>query len=205
MRAGCGGSAPRNCGLTQGAGKEGQEPDFCMRLGGAGPPERTRIAPEQDALSTPAELQEPGGEMSAAEGGARRGRSATEGAGLEPRGGARTKGRGKTVGDGRSDSKGRSADGGRGGGANTGACPTVRLHPRRRRARPAYPIRSPAPPPPRQPRRSSAGREGRAGHDVAGAGITPHVEQMKGPRRDGRGSPAEPATHKAAAAAAMGL
>lgn len=53
--------------------------------------------------------------------------------------------------------------------------------------------------------RPSAGREGRAGHDAAGAGITPHVEQMKGPRSDGRGSGAEPATHKAAAAAAMVL
>lgn len=61
---------------------------------------------------------------------------------------------------------------------------------------PAPPTRSPR----RWPRRS-AGREGRAGHDAAGAGITPHVEQMKGPRRDGPGSGAEPATHKAAAAA----
>ena len=94
MRAGCGGSAPKNCELTRAAGKEGQEPDFCMRPGGAGPPERTRIALEQDAVSTPAELKEPRGEMSAAEGGARRGRSATEGAELEPGGGARTKGRG---------------------------------------------------------------------------------------------------------------
>ena len=68
----------------------------------------------------------------------------------------------------------------------------------------ARPPRLPAPP--RLQRRWSAEREGRAGHDVAGAGITPHVEQMKGPRRDARGSRAEPATHKAAAAAAaMGL
>lgn len=143
MRAGCEGSVLRNCGLTRGAGKEGQEPDFCMRPGGAGPPERTHIAPEQDAVSSPAELQQPRVEMSAAEGGARRGRSATEGAGLEHGGGARMKGRGKTVGDGRSDSKGRSADSGRGGGAVLGACATSRLHPRRRRARPAYPLPRP--------------------------------------------------------------
>lgn len=66
---------------------------------------------------------------------------------------------------------------------------------------------APAPPTgsPRRWPRPSAGREGRAGHDAAGAGITPHVEQMKGPRRDGPGSGAEPATHKAAAAAAMVL
>lgn len=74
------------------------------------------------------------------------------------------------------------------------------------RARPgAPPLAAGAPAPPtRSPQRwprTSAGREGRAGHDAAGAGITPHVEQMKGPRRDGRGSGAEPATHKAAAAA----
>lgn len=84
-----------------------------------------------------------------------------------------------------------------------GACPPAgpRLPPTAAGA-PAPPSRSPG-----RPRRSSAGREGRAGHDAAGAGITPHVEQMKGPRRDGRGSQAEPATHKAAAAtaAAMGL
>lgn len=126
--------------------------------------------------------------MSAAEGGAQmRGRS--EGKGRDRKdgqGGARAKGRGPCrVGEGLS----------RWGGA--GGASEPRLSPQ------ARPPRLPAPL--RGGRGRARGGRGRAGHDAAGAGITPHVEQMKGPRRDGPGSGAEPATHKAAAAAAMVL
>lgn len=132
----------------------------------------------------------------------RRGRSAVEGVGLEGGGGAMTRGVAIRAVGGATERGGAQTAGGawpwRGRGEHGG----VFGHPA-----PPPAAGAPAPPTlsPRRQRRSSAGREGRAGHDVAGAGITPHVEQMKGPRRDGRGSRAEPATHKAAAAAAMGL
>lgn len=49
--------------------REGQgPPNSCTELGGVGPPERTLMAQEQDAIPIPAELWQSRREMSAAEG-----------------------------------------------------------------------------------------------------------------------------------------